>query len=47
MLYIIIIIIIIAYFGKMPRDNRYMYMAHACFYVGCSDCGGSMGLFVV
>ena len=23
----------------MPRDNRCMYMAHACFYVCCSDCG--------
>ena len=22
----------------MPRDNRCMYMAHACFYVCCSDC---------
>ena len=22
----------------MPRDNRYMYMAHVCFYVCCSDC---------
>ena len=21
----------------MPRDNRYEYMAHACFYVSCSD----------
>ena len=24
--------------GKMPRDNRCMYMAHVCFYVCCSDC---------
>ena len=21
----------------MPRDNICMYMAHVCFYVGCSD----------
>ena len=27
----------------MPRDNRYMYMAHACFYVCCSDCVGVCG----
>ena len=24
----------------MPRDNICMYMAHVCFYVCCSDCGG-------
>ena len=24
----------------MPRDNRCMYIAHVCFYVCCSDCGG-------
>ena len=27
----------------MPRDNRYMYMAHVCFYVCCSDCVGICG----
>ena len=27
----------------MPRDNRCMYMAHVCFYVGCSDCVGVCG----
>ena len=26
----------------MPRDNRYMYMMHVCFYVCCSDCVGSV-----
>ena len=24
--------------GKMPRDNRCVYMSHVCFYVCCSDC---------
>ena len=24
----------------MHRDNRCMYMAHACFYICCSDCVG-------
>ena len=24
-----------------------MYMAHVCFDVGCSDCVGSVGMFVV
>ena len=24
-------------------DNRCMYMAHACFYVCCSDCVGVCG----
>ena len=24
--------------GYMPRENRYMYMAHVCFSVCCSDC---------
>ena len=24
-------------------DNRCMYMAHACFYVCCSDCVGVRG----
>ena len=28
-------------------DNIYMYMAHVCFYVCCSDCVGSVGMFVV
>ena len=27
----------------MPKDNRCMYMAHACFYVCCSDCVGVCG----
>ena len=27
----------------MPSDNRCMYMAHACFYVCCSDCVGVCG----
>ena len=31
----------------LPRDNRCMYMVHVCFYVGCSDCVGSVGMFVV
>ena len=38
----------------MPRANRYLYMAHVCFmfvlclfYVCCSDCVGSVGMFVV
>ena len=31
----------------MPRDNRCMYMAHVCFYVCCSDCVATVGMFVV
>ena len=27
----------------MPKDNRYMYMAHVCFYVWCSDGVGVCG----
>ena len=27
----------------MPRDNRCMYIAQVCFYVGCSDCGRVCG----
>ena len=27
----------------MPRDNRWMYMVHVCFYVCCSDCVGVCG----
>ena len=27
----------------MLRDNRCVYMAHACFYVCCSDCVGVYG----
>ena len=39
---------IIASCGKMPRDKRCMYMAHVCFYVCCSDCGGGyVGMFAV
>ena len=38
---------VIAPSGYMPRDNRCMYMAHVRFYVCCSDCVGSMGMFVV
>ena len=33
--------------GKMPRDNRYMYMVHDCFYVCGSDCVGVCGNVVV
>ena len=29
---------VIASCGKMPRDNRCMYMMHACFYGCCNDC---------
>ena len=32
---------------KEGVDNRCMYMAHVCFYVCCSDCVGSVGMFVV
>ena len=28
-------------------ENRCRYMVHACFYVGCSDCVGYVGMFVV
>ena len=31
----------------MPRDNRCVYMAHACFYGCCNDCVGVVGMFVV
>ena len=34
---------VIASCGHMPRDNRGMYMAHACLYVCCSDCVGVCG----
>ena len=34
---------VIAFCGKMPRDNRCMYMAHVCFYVCCSDWVGVCG----
>ena len=27
----------------MTRDNRCVYMANVCFYVGCSDCVGVCG----
>ena len=27
----------IASCGYMPRDNRCMYMTHACLYVCCTD----------
>ena len=27
----------------MAKDNICMYMAHACFYVCCSDCVGVCG----
>ena len=36
-------VFVIASCGKMPRDNRCMYMAHVCFYVCCSDCVGVCG----
>ena len=29
--------------GYMPRDNKCMYMVHACFYLCCSDCVGVCG----
>ena len=38
---------VIASCGKMPRDNRCMYMVHVSFYVCCSDCVVSVGIFVV
>ena len=28
-------------------DNRCMHMVHVYFYVCCSDCVGSVGMFVV
>ena len=31
------------YCGRLPRDNRCMYMAHAGFDVHCSDCMGVCG----
>ena len=31
----------------MPRDNICMYMAHVCFYVGCTNCVGVCGKIVV
>ena len=31
----------------MPRDNRCMHMAHVSFYSCCSDCVGSVEMFVV
>ena len=34
---------VIASCGQMPRDNRCMYIAHVCFFVGCSDCVGGCG----
>ena len=33
--------------GKIHRDNRYVYMAHVCFHVCCSDSAGVCGKFVV
>ena len=35
---------VIASCGYMPRDNRCMHMANACFYVYCSDCVGVCGI---
>ena len=32
---------VIAYCGKMPKDNRCRYMAHT-LYVCCSDCGAAV-----
>ena len=29
--------------GKMPSENRCVYMAHVCFYVCCNDCMGVCG----
>ena len=31
----------------LPLVARCMYMVHVCFYVCCSDCVGSVGMFVV
>ena len=31
----------------MPRDNRYMYMAHVCFMSVVVTVWGSVGMFVV
>ena len=36
-------VFVIASCGKMPKDNRCMYMAHVYFYVCCSDCEGVCG----
>ena len=39
---------VVASCGKMPRDNRCMYMAHVCFYVCCKvTVWGSVGNLVV
>ena len=38
---------VIASCGKMPTYSRCVYMSHVCFYIGCSDCVGSVGMFVV
>ena len=34
---------VIASCGKMPRDNRCLYMVHVCFDVCCSDRVGVCG----
>ena len=31
----------------LPLVTRCMYMAHVCLYVCCSECMGSVGMFVV
>ena len=31
-------ILLLPLVARCLRDNRYMYMAHVCFYVSCSDC---------
>ena len=38
---------VIAFCGKMPRDNRCMYMAHVCFMSVVVIGWGSVGIFVV
>ena len=37
----------IVFRGQVYRDNRYVYMAHDCFYVRCNDSAGAVGMFVV
>ena len=34
--------------SELLMCGRCMYIAHVCFYVSCSDCGGGhVGMFVV
>ena len=36
------VVLFLASCAGMPRYTRCMYMAHACFYVCCSECGGGL-----